>query len=490
MNLTIENILLIGSILLFISVIAGKTSYKFGVPTLILFLAIGMLAGSEGIGGIYFDDPSTSRFIGVVALNFILFSGGLDTSWKTIRPVMWQGVTLSTLGVLITCVSVGLFVYLVTDFSIYEGLLLGAIVSSTDAAAVFSILRSKNLGLKDKLRPLLELESGSNDPMAYFLTVAFLGLVVHQDASFFSIIPLFFTQLIIGGVLGFAFGKLGYIVINKIALEYEGLYPVLVIALMFFTFSFTDFIYGNGFLAVYIAAVYLGNHDLIHKKTILKAFDGFAWLMQIVLFLTLGLLVYPSQVVPVVGIGLLISGFLILVARPLSVFLCLAFFKMKNKCRWFVSWVGLKGAVPIVFATYPLIANLEKSYMIFNIVFFISVSSVILQGTSLPLAGKWLRVVLPEKAKPKTPLDILLNDDEKSEYMELEITHDSPAIGKKVFELHFPNTAIIALIRRNKKYLVPKGDTTLEAGDQLVILSEDKKGLHEASGCLTGKDEL
>ncbi len=320
MNLTTENFLLIGSILLFISIIAGKTSYKFGVPTLILFLAIGMLAGSEGIGRINFNDPKTSQFIGIVALNFVLFSGGLDTHWKTVRPVLWQGVTLSTLGVLITATSVGFFVHFLTDFTIYEGLLLGAIVSSTDAAAVFSILRSKNIGLKDKLRHTLELESGSNDPMAYFLTIAFTGLVLNQNANLVDIIPMFFEQILIGGFLGFVFGRLGRFVINKISLEFECLYPVLVIALMFFTFSFTDFIEGNGFLAVYIAAVYLGNHDLIHKKAIIKAFDGFAWLMQIILFLTLGLLVFPSQVFPIVGIGLIISLFLIIVARPLSVF--------------------------------------------------------------------------------------------------------------------------------------------------------------------------
>ena len=288
MSITIENILLIGSLLLFISILAGKTSYRFGVPTLVLFLAVGILSGSEGIGGIYFNDPQLAQFIGIVALNFILFSGGLDTSWKTIKPVMWQGISLSILGVLFTAVSVGTFVWFITDFTIYEGLLLGAIVSSTDAAAVFSILRSKNLALKSNLRPTLELESGSNDPMAYFLTIAFLGLVVNQDQSIYSIIPLFFQQILIGAALGFIFGKLSRIVINKIKLDFEGLYPVLAIALMFIVFSATDVLGGNGFLAVYLSGVYLGNHNIIHKKTIMRMFDGLAWLMQIVLFLTLG----------------------------------------------------------------------------------------------------------------------------------------------------------------------------------------------------------
>ncbi|MFA6867552.1 MAG: potassium/proton antiporter [Clostridia bacterium] len=399
MNLTIENILLIGSLLLFISIIVGKTSYRFGVPTLLLFLAIGMLAGSEGIGGINFDNPNIAQFIGIVSLNFILFSGGLDTNWKTVKPILKQGLMLSTVGVFLTAISLGTFVWLITDFTIYESMLLGSIVSSTDAAAVFSILRSKSLTLKTNLRPTLELESGSNDPMAYVLTLAFLNLVIHQDQSIGSIIPLFLRQMILGGVAGFGFGLLSKFIINRIKLGFEGLYPILVIALMFITFSLTDLVGGNGFLAIYICAVYLGNQALSHKKSILRMYDGLAWLMQIVLFLTLGLLVFPSRVIPFIGIGLLISIFLILVARPLSVFISLIFFKMKLSRRFYISWVGLRGAVPIVFATYPLLAGIEKADMIFNIVFFISVTSVLIQGTTLSILAKWLHVLLPEKDK-------------------------------------------------------------------------------------------
>jgi len=289
MDITAENIILISSLLLFVSVLAGKTSYRFGVPTLLLFLAIGMISGTEGIG-IRFESPELAQFIGIVALNFILFSGGLDTSWKSIKPVVWQGVSLSTLGVLLTAIGVGTFVWAITDFTIYEALLLGSIVSSTDAAAVFSILRSKNLALKSNLRPTLELESGSNDPMAYMLTIAFLGLVINQDQSIYSLIPLFLQQMLIGAALGILFGKLSKYIINRISLDFEGLYPVLVIALMFLIFSSTDAVGGNGFLSVYLSGVFLGNQDLIHKKTIIRMFDGLAWLMQIVLFLTLGLL--------------------------------------------------------------------------------------------------------------------------------------------------------------------------------------------------------
>jgi len=484
MTLTTENILLIGSILLFISLLAGKTSYKLGVPVLILFLGIGMLAGSDGIGGIYFDNPKTAQFIGIVALNFILFSGGLDTGWQTVKPILWQGITLSTLGVLLTAISVGFFVWLITDFTIYEGLLLGSIVSSTDSAAVFSILRSKSLALKGNLRPMLELESGSNDPMAYILTIVFTGLVINQESSFISVLPMFLSQLLIGGLLGFAFGKIGSILINRIKLDYEGLYVVLVIAVMFFSFSATDFIGGNGFLAVYIAAVYLGNQELIHKKKILKSFDSFAWLMQIILFLTLGLLVFPKQIIPFIGIGLIISMFLIIVARPLSVFISLSTFKIQQRSRLFISWVGLRGAVPIVFATYPLIAGAEKANMIFNIVFFISITSVLIQGTTIPLVAKWLHLTLPEKLKQRTQTDIVLNDGIMSKLTEIVIPDNCVIIGKQIVQLGLPKTTLISFIQRDSKYITPNGSTTLMAEDKLYILSEDKESLEKVFDCL------
>ncbi len=484
MNISIENILLIGSFLLLISLIAGKTSYKFGVPTLVLFLGIGMLAGSEGIGGIHFDNPAIARFIGIVSLCFILFSGGLDTHWSTIKPCFWKGFSLSTLGVLLTTVSLGTFVWLVTDFSLYEGLLLGAIVSSTDAAAVFSILRSKNLALKSNLRSTLEFESGSNDPMAYVLTIAFLGLVVNPELGLISVAPLFMKQMAIGGVAGYLFGRLSKLTINKLTLDFEGLYPVLVIGLMFMTFSATDFLHGNGFLAVYICAVYLGNHDLIHKKTIMKVFDGLAWLFQIVLFLTLGLLVFPSHIIPVLGIGMLISGFLIFIARPVSVLLSLVFFRMKLRKRLYISWVGLRGAVPIVFATYPLLAGIEKADMIFNIVFFVSLTSVIVQGTTLPMVAKWMHVALPGRVKRRVPSEMFLSDEAKTSMAEVIVPDDGFAVNKKVVDLHFPPMAIIAMIKRGEKYITPCGSTRIEAGDKLIILAETTDILEEVYKCL------
>ena len=356
-----------------------------------------------------------------MALNFILFSGGLDTDWKSVKPILKPGIALSTLGVLFTALSLGVFVWWLTDFTIYESMLLGSIVSSTDAAAVFSILRSKSLGLKNNIRPTLELESGSNDPMAYVLTISFLTLVIHQDKGIEAIIPIFLQQMLLGGALGFAFGKLSKIIINKIKLDFEGLYPVLAIALMFITFSATDFLGGNGFLAIYVCAVYLGNKYIIHKKTIMKMYDGLAWLMQIVLFLTLGLLVFPSQILPYFGIGLLISVFLILVARPVAVFLSLSFFKIDIRSKLYLSWAGLRGAVPIVFATYPLLAGIDKANMIFNLVFFIAVTSVVIQGTTLNIFAKWLKVSLPEEEKHLAEIDKLILDLPKSSLKEFKI---------------------------------------------------------------------
>jgi cell volume regulation protein A len=485
MNITSENILLIGAVLLFLSLLAGKTSYRFGIPVLVIFLGIGMLAGSEGIGGIYFDNPKAAQFIGIVALNVILFSGGLDTSWQSVKPVMWQGILLSTAGVFLTAAILGIFVWAVTDFTIYEGLLLGSIVSSTDSAAVFSILRSKKLALKNNLRPMLELESGSNDPMAYVLTIAFTSLVTIQDTNLYSVFPLLLKQLVLGGVFGFLFGRIGKELINKSGLDYEGLYTVLIIAIMFFTFSFTDFIGGNGFLAVYLCAIYLGNQDLIHKKKFLKSFDGFAWLMQIVLFLTLGLLVYPSNIIPVIGVGVVISLFLIIVARPLSVWASLAFFRMQKRNKWFISWVGLRGAVPIVFATYPLLAGAEKAQMIFNIVFFISLTSVLVQGTTLHYVARLLHLTIPEKAKQRTKTDIDLSNGIKSMLTEIVIPEECPVINKPLVELGLPNTTLISLLERKGKYLIPNGSTWLEPGDKITVISEDNKALEKVFSCLS-----
>lgn len=477
MVIDVGNILLIGSILLLISVIAGKTIKRLGVPTLIFFLVVGILAGSEGIGGIHFDNAAIAQFIGIVALNFILFSGGLDTDFATIRPVMWRAISLSTIGVLLTAVSVAVFTHYVFGFTFAEGMLLGSIISATDAAAVFSILRSKGIGLKGYLRPVLELESGSNDPMAYFLTISLTAIVASGNADFVGLIPSFLKEFIIGGAIGFIMGKGSVWLINNIKLETEGLYPVLTLGLAMFTYSFTHALGGNGFLAIYLCAIIMGNSNMVHRRSLIKFYDGQAWLMQIILFLTLGLLVFPSRIVPLIGMGLLISAFLIFIARPIGVFLSLAFFKSNIRSKLFLSWVGLRGSVPIVFATYPLLEGIPKAELIFNLVFFISVTSVLLQGTTLSHMAKWLHVSVPQKAKRRIGLDFELEENVKSEMEEINLIPGSGAIGKRVVQLRIPATVSIIAIKRKNVFIVPVGKTELMKDDVLYVLAEDKRGL-------------
>jgi len=482
MALTPDNILLLGSLLLFVSIVASKTSFKLGVPTLFLFLVIGILAGSEGFGGIYFDDPKVTQFMGVFALTLILFSGGMDTKMESIRPVVKSGIALATFGVLITALSVGWFASWLLNIPLPVGILLGAIVSSTDAAAVFSILRTRNVGLKGTLRPLLEFESGSNDPMAYFLTISLIDLIQRNDASVLLMLPQFVKGMALGAACGYGGGKLMVYIINKIKLEVDGLYPVLVLSMVFFTFSFTDALEGNGFLAIYISGILLGNGSIVHKKSLTKFFDGWAWLMQIVMFLTLGLLVFPSQIVPILGKGIILSLFLILVARPLAVFICLAYSKDFNiRKKLFVSWVGLRGAAPIVFATYPLLAGLEYANTIFNLVFFISGTSVLLQGTSLNQMAKWLHVAVPGKVKRQFPIDLELKDSSKSELLELDVSVKSNAVGKQLFQMQLPKSCLVVLINRTGKFISPNGDTIIEGGDHLLILADSKDTLKEVA---------
>jgi cell volume regulation protein A len=282
--MSFESLFLAASLLLLVSVLASKASTKLGIPALLVFLAIGMLAGSEGIGNIEFDYPHVAQSVGVVALIFILFSGGLDTEWTSVRPVLWQGVALSTIGVVLTAIVVAWFAVSILNFSFYEGLLLGSIVSSTDAAAVFSVLRSKNVSLKPPLKPLLELESGSNDPMAVFLTIGFINLIMNKDASLLDLLPAFALQMSLGGLIGWIMGKGIVYAINRSRLEYDGLYPVLSLSLVLLTYSLADLLGGNGFLAIYIAALVMGNSRFVHKASLIRFHDGLAWLMQIVMF--------------------------------------------------------------------------------------------------------------------------------------------------------------------------------------------------------------
>lgn len=468
----IEYVLVGVSILLILSILASKLSYKLGIPSLLLFLAIGMLAGSDGPGKIYFDDAPFAQSLGVVALSFILFSGGLDTNWKEIRPAVWKGIALSTIGVFITAALVAVFSVFVLHFSPVEGFLLGAIISSTDAAAVFAILRSKRVSLKGDLKPLLELESGSNDPMAFFLTIAMISIIGGKVSSPFTIGLLFFAHMAIGGVIGYLAGRATVYLIKRLSLEYEGLYPVLTIAIVLITYGLTASLGGNGFLAVYVAGLMLGNSVFMRKKDIAHFHEGLAWLMQIVMFITLGLLVFPSSLPTVALVGLLLAVFQMLVARPLSVFISLAFSKMRFREKAFVSWVGIRGAAPIVLATFPLLAGIDKAQSIFNIIFFMVLTSFTIQGPSIPLAAKWLKLDAPLRSKRRYPIEFERVEGMDGELDEIEIPKNSIACGKHIYEMKFPKSALVLLITKNEKFIVPSGDTVLETGDVLLVLAD------------------
>ena len=388
-------VVLVASGLLLLGVVASRLSSRLGIPGLLVFLAVGMLAGSDGPGGIDFDNADLAQTLGVVALAFILFAGGISTVWDEVRPVLSQGAALATFGVLITALLAGLAATWAFDLPIETGLLIGAIISSTDAAAVFSVLRSRSVSLRGRLRPLLELESGSNDPMAVFLTIGFLELVTNANAEPLDFVPLFVSQMAIGGLLGFGAGRVATWGLNQIRLDHDGLYPVLLLAIVGFTFSATTLLNGSGFLAVYVAGIVMAQRRFIHKNSLTRFHDGIGWVGQIGMFVVLGLLVFPSELPSVAFRGLLVAAVLIFVARPVAVFVTLTPFRVPWRDQALISWVGLRGAAPIILATFPLMDNAPNANLIFDTVFFIVLTSVLIQGTTIPLVAKWLGVSAP-----------------------------------------------------------------------------------------------
>jgi cell volume regulation protein A len=481
--MALEYLLLVGSILILASVAIAKLSDNLGVPSLLLFLGIGMLAGSEGPGGIYFDDAGLAQSIGIIALVFILFAGGLDTNWRQVRPVCWRAASLSTLGVSLTAFAVALFASIVLDLSLLTGLLLGAVVSSTDAAAVFAVLRSKNVSLRGQLKPLLELESGSNDPMAVFLTVGLIQLVTTPQTSLGSIVLLFVFQMGLGAAFGLGSGRAMVLILNRLRLSYEGIYPVFSLAFAALIYGATAAAGGSGFLAVYVAGLVAGNSEFVQKKSLLRFFDGLAWLSQITMFLTLGLLVFPSHIVPVVGAGLLLSAFLMFVARPASVFVSLVFTTMHWREKAMVSWVGLRGAVPIILATFPLLAGLPDAELIFNVVFFIVLTSALLQGWSIPAAARLLKLDAPLEQKRRYPIEFAPVEGVDTELVDLIVPYNSAAAGKSIIELGMPQDSLIVLISRNDNFIVPSGGTVLQEGDTILVLV-NKNNLSEVRAIL------
>ena len=467
---TIEGTLLITGLMIIVAVLLSKASSRLGIPALLFFLGLGMLSGSEGIGGIYFDDPWAAQFLGSVALAYILFSGGLDTKWADVKQVVKPAITLSTLGVLITAVSLGVFVHFILKIPWLESFLLGSIVSSTDAAAVFSILRNRDVRLQGKIEPLLEFESGSNDPMAVLLTIGLTGLITNGNQSIVELIPFFLIQMIVGIALGLLSGHFFIRLINRLNLKIEGLYTVFSIAIVILIFGLTNTLQGNGFLAVYLAGLVMGNKNFIHKRTLRKFHDGLAWLMQIVMFLALGLLVFPSELIPVTGVGLLISIFLILVARPVSVMVCLIKTEFSFPEKLMISWVGLRGAVPIILATFPLLAGVANASIIFNIVFFVVLTSSLVQGSSLTLVSKWLKVQRPLSPKQARtlPQDIELTSD--GALTIFEVHKGANACGQKIMDLDIPEEVLVVLVERDNAYIIPRGDMAIRDGDRLHIL--------------------
>ena len=483
MTFTAENILLVGSVLIFSSILISKTGYRFGIPTLLLFLLVGMLFGSDGLG-LQFNSASDAQFIGMMALSIILFTGGMDTRFQDIRPVLRQGILLSTAGVLITTVLTGLFIYYITAW--YTGsptlpmltsLLLAATMSSTDSASVFSLLRSQKMNLKENLRPMLELESGSNDPMAYMLTVVLIQLIQSSGMGASQIAFSFVIQFVVGAAAGYLLGKLAILMLNRLNIDNQSLYPILLLSFVFFTFSITDLMKGNGYLAVYIAGMMVGNNKIMHRKEIYTFMDGLTWLFQIIMFLCLGLLVNPHEMLEVAVVALLIGVFMIVIGRPLSVFLCLLPFgkRINMKSRLFVSWVGLRGAVPIIFATYPVVAGVPGADVIFNIVFFITILSLVIQGTTVSKAARIMGLSTPME-KTGNDFGVELPEDIDSDLRDVTVTREMlDAKGDTLKDMNLPQGTLVMIVKRNNEYLIPNGTLKLHVGDKLLLISEKTK---------------
>jgi cell volume regulation protein A len=498
MHIQIEIALLVLSALFFLSILAGKASSRFGVPALLLFLSVGMLSGSDGLG-IQFEDIHIAQDIGTISLCIILFSGGMDTKISEIRPILAQGIVLATVGVLVTAFITGIIVWWILGMTmasagigLLTSFLLASTMASTDSASVFSILRSRGLHLKNNLRPMLELESGSNDPMAYVLVITLIEIIkLGTVPSYWWAAGALLLQLIIGAVLGFLLGKLTVFVINRLKIGNDALYPILVFTFCIFIFSVTYFAKGNSFLAVYIGGLVIGHSKFVHKRSSLNFFEGLAWMFQLIMFLTLGLLVNPHELIPIIVPGLIISFLIIFISRPLTVFLCLLPFpKMAMRDKTYVSWVGLRGAVPIIFAIIPLAENIPHARFIFNIVFFCTLVSLLVQGTSLPIMAKWLGLAeKPRQIKKLKDFDVDFSNDIKSVTTEIAITSKILSQGNLLMNLALPEKTLAVMVKRDNAYFVPTGKTTLKEHDKLLIITDNHEALMETYKNLGIEDE-
>lgn len=464
MEFAIDNAIFLFSVLLIVGVIMAKFSDRLGLPALIFFIAVGMVLGRF----IYYDNASLTQFFGIFALTVILFEGGLSTKWADMRPILKPSLSLAVFGVVITAMVVGVFAKLILGVTWTEGMLFGAIVGSTDAAAVFAVLRNKDI--KRKLTATLEMESGSNDPMAVFLTVSLIAIIQSPEANFLTMTGDFFVQMGLGLVFGLLFGRLGIWSINKINLDSSGLYPALSLGFAVLTYSLTAIIGGSGFLAVYVAGILMGNQDLTYRHSIFRFNEGLAWMMQILMFILLGLLVFPQQLYSVVWQGLALSVLLMFIARPIAVYLCTPFMNFSFKEKLFLSWAGLKGAVPIILATFPLIANLEIGQLFFNVVFFVVFTSTLIQGWTISPLASVLGFAEPKRQTAPHSLELVSIGKTNSEMIEIDIEESSRVTGKRLHELDLPNNTLVTAVIRGEKLITPHGNTKLLAGDILYVL--------------------
>ncbi len=459
------SLMIICSLVLLICITSTKILYKFGVPILLIFIVLGMLFGSDGIVGIYFDNYELASDICSIALIFIMFYGGFGTNWKMAKPIAVQSILMSSLGVVITAGLTGLFSSIVFKTSLLEGLLIGAVIASTDAAAVFAILRSQKLNLKGSIASILEIESGSNDPFAYMLTIIILGLMSNQGYG--SIVPMLLNQIIVGILASIVLAKLSVYLLRNVMFEIEGFYPIFITAIAILAYSLSEYFGGNGYLSVYITGIIIGNSKIPHKKSIFQFFDGVSWLMQILLFFLLGLLAFPSKIPSVMFKGISISIFMILIARPIATFSILSWFKVPIKEQLFISWVGIRGAASIVFAIFAVTYDVHINYDIFHIIFFIALFSVSVQGTLIPKVARKLDLIDDDQSVLKTFNDY--KENKSTKLIEFTISENSPIANKSIMDSNIPEDILVVMIKRKGDVLVPNGSTVILPGDTLVL---------------------